>query len=735
MATFQLTDGFGLTASVTPNTGALAKYFKNLPDWKLSAINLEQIKDLDLTAPAVKNGQGGLTFSQPIEIGNPTVELTVGASAKGSLGIFVPASDGASLFSPDVFGDNIKVAATQRYVSANLCAELNGSASVSPGDLKFGFNGKSDVNLWYYERFGAGAKVLEAIKGTISRFCIPADLDDIAAMPEGGIAIAEGLGDLKFSGSVNLLAVTNPLATATVPLAGAITVTNGAAITVGADYEFSGKYQVRIQRLAGRTFRLGFYKERNSQFDFTVTADAALTVELGSSDLFVTLIKAISRDPTGDLKQLEAAGLSADQSKAIQSAIKSAVNRCLQIGASLELLRADESAAMFLYEVNLDALGADGRTVLHSALEGNLSALVKTDTNPPAGITVVKTLISKGRTFQHSLKLNLLGIYNVLQLSKLLIEGSKAWDPRTGEVVLTDRIAADKIGVLTSNLEIKDSDKLRRILAEHFLITSAYRAVAGVVGSPELAGLQSYFNLEQNPSASRMRDYLGLPVALGLETLVAAQASLPKGVDDFGHTTVYAEAGYDHPAFRSLFFSGTGLQDPAVYTAAGRQAIQSLVTAGDPDDGRLLLATNDPFFRELQRIGNVQSAEFAEACVKAGVPAAIVPAVGTDYTDIVWFAGAMQNAGQKLQAIDAYFASHPQTDPQNHDFLQLKKQLADALGKAAERATADFGGPWGFLAMARLGKASSKKWLLVNRYITSELAAGQAPAMRAAGAS
>lgn len=722
MATFQLKDGFGLDEAITPGPSALSKYFQNLPDWAVSAIDLAQIAGQDLTNPAVTNIQGGLTFSQPISIGKPAVELTVGAKASGSLSIFVPASDGAPLFSPDVFGDTIKVALNQRYVSVGLSAELSGSAAASPGDLKFGFNGKSNASLAYYERFTAGTKVLAAVKDTIAKFCIPGDLDDIAAMPEGSVATAEGSGDLKFSGSVNLLSVTNPLATANVPSAGTISVTGGAAITVGADYEFTGDYQLRVQRLTGNAFRLGFYRKRNSQFDFSVAADATLTIKLGDNDLFVKLMQAISSDPEGDLKQLEAAGLSEDQSKAIQSAIKSAVNRSLEIGISLELSRTDESDAMFLFEVDLDALQPDGRTLLHSALEGNLSGLVKADTKPPAGIKVVKTLLSTAKTFQHSLKLNLLGIYNVLQLSKLLIQGTAAWDGSTGELVLTDQIAADKIAVIASNLQVKDSAKLRQILAEHFLITAAYRAVKKVVGSPELTGVQTYFHLEQNPSTVRMRDYLFLAVALQLKPPPAALGMLPAGVEDFGETTVYAEADYDNAAFRSLFFLDSGgLLHPAIYTNAGRQAIQSLVKTGDGDDFRLLLATDDGFFQQLQAIGNVQSIPFRNACLNAGVPQAGVPAVETDYTNIAWFASAMQNVGQKLQTIDQYLVSHPNVDPDNHDFRQLKRQLADGLGKAADRATSDFGGPWGFETMAWLGKCSSKKWLLVNRYITRAL--------------
>jgi hypothetical protein len=81
----------------------------------------------------------------------------------------------------------------------------------------------------------------------------------------------------------------------------------------------------------------------------------------------------------------------------------------------------------------------------------------------------------------------------------------------------------------------------------------------------------------------------------------------------------------------------------------------------------------------------------------------------------------MQTAGQKLQAIDQFLHNNPGADPNNHDFLKLKQQLADSLGKAVQKSSIDFGGPWGFETLASLNKFSSRKWLIVNRFITSAL--------------
>lgn len=219
-----------------------------------------------------------------------------------------------------------------------------------------------------------------------------------------------------------------------------------------------------------------------------------------------------------------------------------------------------------------------------------------------------------------------------------------------------------------------------------------------------------------------MRDYVAISATLGLQTSAAATKRLPSGVDDFGSTTIYAECGYDDKAFRSLFFDANGALYPrATYTSAGRGAIASLVNKGDEDDYRLIMATNDAFFQTLEPIGSTTSGLFAEACVNAGIAKEHIDAVGSDYINVVWFADAMQKAGTRLKSIDDFLKTHSNTDPNNHDFKKLKQKLADSLGDVTNKATVSFGGPWGFETMAGLGKASSKKWMLVNRYITSTL--------------
>ncbi len=320
------------------------------------------------------------------------------------------------MFNPDQFADPVGVGPNQSWVSVAFNASVEADASGNAGDLKFGFKGSTAVTLSYYELFDAANNTLiDAIRSTISNFTIPGDLDDIEAMPSNSIASADGTGDLKFTGTLNLAALTN--APVSLPLAavGPVQITAGGSFSVSAAFTLSGEYQVRVQRLAGRLFRTGLYRKKNTQFSVTAGASGGVSAGLGQGDLFGKILQAISSDPTADRNAL--AGLPAARVAEIQSVIKQAVDRTLSVGITGELGSGSDSEAMFLYEIDLSAISAAGRALIHTALEGKLGPLVSTDTTPPPGITVLKSLISSATTLRHSLKVNLLGIYNYARVS------------------------------------------------------------------------------------------------------------------------------------------------------------------------------------------------------------------------------------------------------------------------------------------------------------------------------
>lgn len=218
-----------------------------------------------------------------------------------------------------------------------------------------------------------------------------------------------------------------------------------------------------------------------------------------------------------------------------------------------------------------------------------------------------------------------------------------------------------------------------------------------------------------------MRNDVVLAAALGLSSEPDALERIPQHVNHFGPATVYAEAGYDNEAFYSVFLDHGQLRDSSEYTSAARRAITFIVRAGDPDEARLLMATDDRLFADLCRIGNPSSAEFRNVLLDRGIPAAVVPLVGVDYLNVCFLRDALCSAGQALLAIRQFLEKNPHTDPGNHKFKELAAALSKHMAQVAQQATEDFGGPWGFTAMALLRRSAKQKWLLVNAHVAGAL--------------
>jgi len=739
MSTLKITDSFGFVDDVQLSPkGALNKYFKPLPSSiAVSALNLKS--QGSGTLDKVASEQAALDLGTTAQLGTgDTVNLEIKGTESGTVSIFSPVGGKpTSLFNPDQFADPVSVGPKQCYLSAAFKATVEADVSDKVGDLKFGFKGSSGVTLSYYQLFDLSQNaptLAEAIESTLSNFAIPGDLDDIEAMPPNSVAAVDGTGDLKFSGTVSLTSLTN--APVSLPLAtvGPVQITAGGKISVGAGFELSGEYQVRVQRLAGKLFHLGLYRKKNTEFSLTASASGGLSASLGQNDLFGKILQVISSDPKADQNAL--AVLPPARVAEIQQVIKQAIDRTLNIGVTEEVGFGSESEAMFLYEIDLSAISDTARLLVHAALEGDLGPLVSSDTTPLPGIKVLRTLISSAKTLRHSLKVNLLGIYNFARVSELTLKGEQAWDASTGEVVLTDTATASLIGINTLNFAA-DSKKLRQVLSEQFLISAAYAASTVIEGPPGFLAQQSYFNVVSNMNRTDIRNDLLLGVAFQLIAQTDALGKLPAGVEHFGATTVLAEIAYDNSAVEALFLNNNQTRDTADYERAGRDAITYLVQQGDDDDFRLLPVTNDDLWSKMKQIGNVGSPQFAEL-IRNYTPAALAPNVmGVDYLNIVWWTGAMRSCAQKLVEIRTFIGQNPGVDPNNHDFLARKRDLAKRLKGVAATTRQDFGGPWGLIAMCRLAaKVASvaPSLLITNQYLSVDLEGPQSqnPALTAA---
>ena len=706
MPAFKLGDQFGFSLDVVPDPqSGIAKYFQQAVDVVTHGFDLTRVAGLDLRDPAVTAFQTGLTFSQPIGIDTGDVPLSVQAGLNGSLGFFIPAAGGDVLFSPDDYGDNIPVPGAERYVSLGISASASIGATVSAGSVSFGFQPGTSFNIVNYCRFllqPAPTLLTSALADTIRGFSLPRTVEDLTALPEGRLVTLTGAGVLNFTAAANLLAIVNPLATVALPGGtAALDVKAGESIDVTAGFSVSCEYQIRVRKVAPNRVRLGYYKKHGSETTVGASLSAGLTATIGGFDLYSTILGAVSGNPTKDMAALQNAGLSAGQIGAIEGAVKAGLARKLELALSAELGSLDSNQAAFLYEVDLGALDAQGRDTVHRALGGDLAGFVSAESTPTAGITPLRSITSSLRQRRHTLKINLLGIYNFISISNLTLSGRVVYDPVTGDLVITDTATADRIQTARASLAA-DPDHLRHVLAESFLITAAYRGSKSVAAAPELRSSHSFFEFSRQTGRQAMADHLEVATALGL----LAPADVPAllgSLDDFGPTTICAETRYDDELTTALFLAGGQPRPPADYERAGRDALQSLVRPGEFDDYRQRPAVDDDLWVQMCSVGQP-----GFGSLFPDLRDQQVAVIAADYSVIVWWAETMRQTAGKLAALRALVDANPAIGWEDPRFHSLREDLQNHMRAVARDTKEEFGRPWGLIAMDRVSGCAAQ---------------------------
>jgi hypothetical protein len=390
------------------------------------------------------------------------------------------------------------------------------------------------------------------------------------------------------------------------------------------------------------------------------------------------VIGAISADAAADRAALAKAGVPADQADSIKSAVQAAVNRKLEVAVSAELGAASSSEAAFLFDLDLARLDAAGTQAVDAALSGNLSGLADPD-SLPAGITEIRSILTRARTARFALKINLLGIFNFGSVSELVRKGTVTFTPSTGELVIADSVTASRIQTQAVNFGA-DEEKLRQVMAESLLITAAYRGSRTVVAPPELSSSHLFFRLDNNTTPEEMRRFAAIAPALGL-----AAPTLPAEAASYGRTSVLAEASYDDAAAEALFLFKGAPRAHSEYEAAGRRAVALLVLSDADDSFRLRPATDDALWGRMKDMG---PANFAQL-----LPQTQADGVRPDYLAIQWWADSMRGTAEILARMKQTAA------PNDPDFQKNRLQLADHLRDAAAKAHEQFGAPWGLVAM------------------------------------
>jgi hypothetical protein len=706
MSTINITDKLGLNIAVTPGAAsALHKYLKDPEKVYAELGTVKGIQNLKISDDPFNSQSLGLTFKEPVKLGSTGAELDIQPALLATVAIATgkPLFDGDN----DPFGDTVSIAPDKAYLSLGIQATLDLSLSDKSGDLKFGFTNQTKVVLTDYRLFPKSDPIVPALKTLVTNYTIPGDIPDIEAMPESSIATVAGSGSLKFSGEWDLPAGVNPLATVTDTVAaGALSLKAGGSANVKASFTLTGGYQIRVQRLAGRKFRLGVLKQRSTEFDVTATAELGASATLAGTDWIQEIMKVASTDPVPDKDTLKKGGLTDDQISSINAAVKAGVERSLQLSLSAELDSLNQSSTAFTYDIDLDQVYTDqtgaSASAINLALDGDLTKL---ETPGLRGVTLGKSVASSLKERKQILKLNLLGIFNFVSISEMVQTGKVIVDHDSGAVTITDKTTATRIGFSTANFA-KDSAKLRQILAESVMITAAYRT--GRIGPVAQFGATLwFFEFRHKTKPENIKDYLNICTALGVpsvQQIAAALNSLQNSGKSLGQSTFNVDATYDDALFQSLFLTGVPartVRQETEYDNIARQALAALVLPGDPtSDARRIPLTDDPVWLDLRSEFNQDSrltAFFTAHPALKNYSAVIM----TDFLLIVWWSSAMSRMAKALAALLTFYDTHPNWTKDDNQFKQLHKALNKAVGGVASDTRNDFREPLGLLAMDR----------------------------------
>jgi hypothetical protein len=711
MPTIKLTDQLGASvdAEINPDS-AIAKYIKDLSNLKFPKLNFEELKNITLDQAPVTSLQTGIEFEQPVNIGVDDTEMKIGAGVSGSLTLLSTKDE--QLFDPEVFADSINIGPNQFYVGVGTSVTVSSGLTHKTGALSFGFDAGSEIALTSYRLFetapgGTFPKFVDAVKESIAGFSLPGDLEDLARMPNGSVAAVEGNGNIKLSGTVDVLSVVNPLAVMSLPdPLGELKVSSGNAIKVGASFEIMGAYQIRVHKIGKDKVRLGYYKKRGTEFSVTASASAGVSAGVGNFDVIEAVMKAISSDPKVDIETLKNGGLNEAQFEAITKVVEAGISRKLEIALGFEFSSQETSEAAFLFEFELNRLDEAGRKALHNALDGDLSGLATNQEGLPVGVQFVRSIFTDIQKKRHALKFNLLGIYNSISVSTLVLKGKVLFDPATGEVIITDAATASRITASTLNFAA-DNEKLRKVMAESVLMTVAYKFSKLVTHTqPELAITHSYFELHSKTNATDLRNNLDVFEALGL-IKVSEKQELIGGGNKFGKTTLFAETSYDDALVNILFLNNGSPRSQSEYETAGRKALALLVQSDEDEAFRRKPAVDDALWKEMSKQGQ-PNLKFIDALKPLN--SAALGAVTTDYTVIKWWAEAMEEMSEGLAEMRKFLDEHPGIDPENKTFKSKRKKLGSKLKVVVSKTKKQFGDPWGLVAMdqASGGRAGAR---------------------------
>ncbi len=709
MPDFTITDSLGNPVDISQvkwtSASSLLNYAKTELLHLIVAPDYIKLKDQLLTAAAPNPVKFTLSLGHDFEIGGASPEVDI--TPKGKVELKINATADADLFQDDDFHVAAQVPAQTGYLGLSFMGSVDAAVSASSGDVTFGIDGSGAITYEYFKAFPTGVNeptVTAAMNAMLACFTIPAAVEDLANLDVNDVCCVSGTGSLKVSGGVDFSLPVNPLASVKLPLpGGTLTVQDGVVAGISAEVTLTGSYQIRVEKQEGGIIRLSCLQAASKAFEVDASASAGVTVNLGTTDLLAKMLGAIEK---GGVDPKVLASLSADEIGDFNGAIKQGLDHSLQASLNLALSTERDKGVAFQYELAPGSFDAQARDAVGRALKGDLRMLTaleakaQPDGTVAPGIKLLNSVLSAARTKSASLRVNLLGIVNLITISQLVSKCEILFEPSSGELTIKETAQSEKISAITD--PIKKRDALRKALFDSVLTTTTY-VVGKTVAMPSLSCTAVYFVANRNTNKQAIADYTNWFTMLHLMT-ADERRGIVAGFGGGGDSACTIRVPLDDRFCEALFFDRAGALRPvAEYLEIGRQALKSLLdpTANAINPIRYQILNDANTWANAVKIG--PSPELRSLIplnsTDPSFDVALQVVMGDVY-DIAWWASGMETAGKALQQVRAFLAGRDAAslggDPA---FANQRNGLQKAMLNMVATSRARFDQPWGLMCL------------------------------------
>jgi hypothetical protein len=685
-----------------------------------------ELKDKLLTQAAPKPTSFRLSLQHEFQLGNTTPEINLTPGAK--VEVLVNATAGSNLFDDDSFHVPAKVPADTGYVGMSLQGSLDLGVCGSSGDLTFGIDRNAAITIEFVKAFPTAQNqpsLWTATAAMISDFVIPANVSDLRRLNPNDVCSVSGAGSLKISGSVSVSLPVNPLASVNLPLGvGTLEIKDGLMAGLCASFTISGSYQIRLERLGTGAVRLSYIRQAGTAMQTDLTASAGVSADLGTTDLLAKLLGTIG---TGKVDSNVLARLTSDEVDTFNAAIKKGLDHSLQASIDYGLSASTDNKTAFQYEIQPGLLDTASTEAVNRALKGDLGLLTaleeraQSDGTIAAGVKLLNSVFSTAKSKGFSVKVNLLGIVNLISCSNLIGKCEFLFEPASGDLTIKETAESDRISAISDPYNRQAA--LRKALFDSVLATTTY-VVSKTVTMPALSCQTVHFAANQNTSVQTIADYTNWFVRLNL-LKPEEQSAILSHVAAGGFSTCIMRAPLDDAACEALFFDGHGNpRTRSEYLEIGRQALRALLNPAGSDMNRLrcqllddaakwskaLQIGPDPGLRELIPLKS-SDPEFT----------ILLGDVTGDVYDIAWWADAIVNAGQSLLAMRAFLSGRdPASLASDPAFATQRNALQQLMLKVVSSSKVRFDEPWGMVCLYWAAGSRSSSGKLTSRTLTLE---------------